>query len=123
MFRGLTGEIGTTGTPKGVDVTHSNVINLVCNAPGNLGMTHGMKVGSVLSVGFDMGKSRSSKSIEPVINLIPRRMGDFRRAIKWMYSGSSWGGLEGDSFSGMLLLILWFLPQTTIRVLTYHGID
>ncbi|KAK2752695.1 hypothetical protein FQN54_008073 [Arachnomyces sp. PD_36] len=46
---------GTTGKPKGVDVTHSNVVNLVCNSPGNVGMQPGMKVGSVLSVGFDMG--------------------------------------------------------------------
>ncbi|KAL2872401.1 putative NRPS-like enzyme [Aspergillus lucknowensis] len=46
---------GTTGDPKGVDVTHRNVTNLLCQAPGNLGMTRGSKVGQVLSVGFDMG--------------------------------------------------------------------
>jgi non-ribosomal peptide synthetase component F len=47
--------LGTTGTPKGVDVTHGNVTNLVCSTPGNLGMTVGMKVGQVLSISFDMG--------------------------------------------------------------------
>ena len=50
------GLLGTTGTPKGVDVAHGNVTNLVCSAPGNLGMTVGMKVGQVLSISFDMGK-------------------------------------------------------------------
>ncbi|KAM3508798.1 hypothetical protein MY11210_006584 [Beauveria gryllotalpidicola] len=29
---------GTTGSPKGVDVTHDNVTNLVCQYPGNLGI-------------------------------------------------------------------------------------
>ncbi len=47
---------GTTGTPKGVDVTHSNVTNLVCLSPGNLGIRPGIKVGQVLNISFDMGK-------------------------------------------------------------------
>ncbi|KAL4805389.1 hypothetical protein BDV18DRAFT_140810 [Aspergillus unguis] len=46
---------GTTGVPKGVDVTHRNVTNILCQSPGNLGMTKGSKVGQVLSVSFDMG--------------------------------------------------------------------
>ncbi|KAH8892468.1 AMP-binding enzyme [Thozetella sp. PMI_491] len=46
---------GTTGAPKGVDVTHGNVTNLVCLAPGNLGIKPGTKVGSILSISFDMG--------------------------------------------------------------------
>ncbi|KAJ0422238.1 hypothetical protein BJY00DRAFT_79653 [Aspergillus carlsbadensis] len=46
---------GTTGEPKGVDVTHRNVANILCHAPGNLGMRPGTKVGQVLSVSFDMG--------------------------------------------------------------------
>jgi len=45
---------GTTGTPKGVDVTHQNVVNLVCQSPGDLGITRGTRVGSVLNIGFDM---------------------------------------------------------------------
>ncbi|KAJ1327486.1 amino acid adenylation domain-containing protein [Microdochium nivale] len=45
---------GTTGTPKGVDVTHNNVVNLVCQSPGDLGITRGTKVGQVLNIGFDM---------------------------------------------------------------------
>ncbi|KAF4120888.1 Acyl-CoA synthetase (AMP-forming)/AMP-acid ligase II [Geosmithia morbida] len=45
---------GTTGTPKGVNVTHKNVCNLLCLAPGNLGITSGIRVGQVLNVSFDM---------------------------------------------------------------------
>ncbi|KAI9172642.1 Adenylate-forming reductase [Paramyrothecium foliicola] len=45
---------GTTGTPKGVDVTHNNVTNLVCQSPGDLGITTGMKVGQTLNISFDM---------------------------------------------------------------------
>ncbi|KXJ91583.1 AMP-binding enzyme [Microdochium bolleyi] len=45
---------GTTGTPKGVNVTHSNVVNLICQSPGDLGITRGTRVGQVLNIGFDM---------------------------------------------------------------------
>ncbi|KAH7305941.1 AMP-binding enzyme [Stachybotrys elegans] len=45
---------GTTGTPKGVDVTHANVVNLVLQSPGNLGITTGSRVGQVLNISFDM---------------------------------------------------------------------
>ncbi|TBU22229.1 AMP-binding protein [Dichomitus squalens] len=45
---------GTTGRPKGVVVSHSNVVNLVCQAPGNLGITPGTKVAQLLNVAFDM---------------------------------------------------------------------
>lgn len=48
---------GTTGKPKGVDVTHKNVANLVCQAPGNLGVRPGTSVGSILNISFDMGTS------------------------------------------------------------------
>ncbi|KAM0223676.1 hypothetical protein ACHAPQ_004708 [Fusarium lateritium] len=51
---------GTTGNPKGVDVTHRNVVNLVCLAPGNLGVMPGTCVGSVLNISFDMGESLAS---------------------------------------------------------------
>ena len=47
---------GTTGTPKGVDVTHSNVANLVSMSPGGLGIRPSIKVGQVLNISFDMGK-------------------------------------------------------------------
>lgn len=46
---------GTTGKPKGVDVTHKNVTNLVCLSPGGLGVQPGMSVGQVLNISFDMG--------------------------------------------------------------------
>ncbi|KAG5650400.1 hypothetical protein H0H81_012379 [Sphagnurus paluster] len=45
---------GTTGVPKGVDVTHKNVTNLVCMAPGNLKMTHGVRVSQLMNISFDM---------------------------------------------------------------------
>ncbi|KAF5022546.1 hypothetical protein F66182_5379 [Fusarium sp. NRRL 66182] len=45
---------GTTSEPKGVDITHGNIANLVCLSPGNLGVVPGTYVGSVLDVGFDM---------------------------------------------------------------------
>nr|RBQ86387.1 hypothetical protein FVER53263_20296 [Fusarium verticillioides] len=45
---------GTTGEPKGVDITHRNVANLVCLAPGKLGVESGTCVGSVLNISFDM---------------------------------------------------------------------
>lgn len=47
---------GTTGQPKGVDITHRSVTNLVCLSPGNLGVTPGTSVGSLLNISFDMGK-------------------------------------------------------------------
>jgi non-ribosomal peptide synthetase component F len=50
---------GTTGTPKGVDVTHSNVANLLCLSPGGLGIRPSIKVGQVLNISFDMGKQSS----------------------------------------------------------------
>lgn len=49
---------GTSGTPKGVDVTHQNVTNLICQSPGDLGIKPGTRVGQVLSISFDMGKLR-----------------------------------------------------------------
>ena len=61
-------QIGTTGKPKGVDVTHGNVTNLVCNYPGNLGIGPGTRVGHLLNVSFDMGKYTA-------ISLFPRSKG------------------------------------------------
>lgn len=49
-------EIATTGQPKGVDVMHCNVTNLLCQYPGNLGISPGTRVGQVLNISFDMGK-------------------------------------------------------------------
>ncbi|KAH9934332.1 AMP-binding protein [Fomitopsis serialis] len=45
---------GTTGVPKGVMVTHRNVVNLLCSHPGNLGISAGTRVGQLLNVAFDM---------------------------------------------------------------------
>ena len=46
---------GSTGIPKGVDVSHGNVTNALLLAPANLGITVGSKVAQVLSIAFDMG--------------------------------------------------------------------
>ncbi|GJJ13343.1 hypothetical protein Clacol_007595 [Clathrus columnatus] len=45
---------GTTGKPKGVDVMHYNVTNLVCLEPGNVGMQPGLRVAQLLNIAFDM---------------------------------------------------------------------
>ncbi|KAJ6584991.1 nonribosomal peptide synthetase 12 [Mycena capillaripes] len=45
---------GTTGVPKGVDVQHRNVTNLVCLDPGNLGMAPGVRVSQLMNISFDM---------------------------------------------------------------------
>ncbi|KAG8875677.1 hypothetical protein FRB97_004812 [Tulasnella sp. 331] len=47
---------GTTGKPKGVDIRHSNVTNLVCLEPGNLGMKPGLRVSQLLNIQFDMAQ-------------------------------------------------------------------
>jgi amino acid adenylation domain-containing protein len=46
---------GTTGKPKGVDVRHQGVTNVLSGPPGNVGMKPGMRVGQFLSIAFDMG--------------------------------------------------------------------
>ncbi|KAI0771248.1 nonribosomal peptide synthetase 12 [Trametes elegans] len=45
---------GTTGKPKGVEVMHGNVTNLVCLAPGNIEMRPGRRVSQLLNIAFDM---------------------------------------------------------------------
>ncbi|KAI0648045.1 nonribosomal peptide synthetase 12 [Trametes meyenii] len=45
---------GTTGKPKGVEVKHGNVTNLVCLAPGNVEMRPGRRVSQLLNIAFDM---------------------------------------------------------------------
>ncbi|KAK7690040.1 hypothetical protein QCA50_006685 [Cerrena zonata] len=45
---------GTTGKPKGVEVMHRNVINLVCLEPGNIEMRPGRRVSQLLNIAFDM---------------------------------------------------------------------
>ncbi|KAL2069906.1 hypothetical protein VTL71DRAFT_14585 [Oculimacula yallundae] len=47
---------GSTGPPKGVDVAHGNVTNLLCNYPGNLNIRPGTNVAQLLSISFDMGQ-------------------------------------------------------------------
>ena len=46
---------GTTGAPKGVQVTHGNVANVLLTDPMSLGMKPGLKVSQILSISFDMG--------------------------------------------------------------------
>ncbi|KDR70714.1 hypothetical protein GALMADRAFT_76000 [Galerina marginata CBS 339.88] len=46
---------GTTGRPKGVDVRHRGVTNVISGPPGNVGMEPGMRVAQLLNIAFDMG--------------------------------------------------------------------
>nr|GAT46057.1 nonribosomal peptide synthetase 12 [Mycena chlorophos] len=46
---------GTTGVPKGVDVRHCGVTNVISGSPGNVGMRPGLRVGQFLNIAFDMG--------------------------------------------------------------------
>lgn len=46
---------GTTGAPKGVQVMHGNVSNILLTSPMDLGMGVGARVSQILSVAFDMG--------------------------------------------------------------------
>ncbi|KAE9395076.1 nonribosomal peptide synthetase 12 [Gymnopus androsaceus JB14] len=46
--------IYTSGVPKGVEVKHGNVTNLVCLSPGNLKMGPGVRVSQLMNIGFDM---------------------------------------------------------------------
>ncbi|KAG8687350.1 hypothetical protein FRC11_007394, partial [Ceratobasidium sp. 423] len=47
---------GTTGTSKGVDVSHRNVLNLITHSPGNLGMQPGLKVSQLLDIASDVAQ-------------------------------------------------------------------
>ncbi|KAF8609148.1 nonribosomal peptide synthetase 12 [Ceratobasidium sp. AG-I] len=46
----------TTGKPKGVDVTHLSVVNLLLADPGRVGMRPGRRVAQLLNVAFDMAQ-------------------------------------------------------------------
>ncbi|KAG8748568.1 hypothetical protein FRC10_003702 [Ceratobasidium sp. 414] len=47
---------GTTGKPKGVDVMHLSVVNLLLTDPGRVGMRPGRRVAQLLNVAFDMAQ-------------------------------------------------------------------
>jgi non-ribosomal peptide synthetase component F len=112
---------GTTGEPKGVDVTHRNVTNILCQSPGNLGMAPGRKVGQVLSISFDMGESRSPQGSYLVSVLTRcRRLGDPRQHGQRGNIGSTWLGLGGDIERGAVefLRIINAVSQSTSSRLT-----
>ncbi|KAF9554281.1 acetyl-CoA synthetase-like protein [Agrocybe pediades] len=46
---------GTTGRPKGVDVRHRGVTNVISDSPGNVSMRPGLRVAQLLNIAFDMG--------------------------------------------------------------------
>lgn len=46
---------GTTGRPKGVDVRHQGVSNVISAPPGNVNMSPGLRVAQLLNIAFDMG--------------------------------------------------------------------
>jgi len=54
-IRELTTPLGSTGAPKGVDVSHGNVTNALLLQPGSLGIRLGTRVAQVLNIAFDMG--------------------------------------------------------------------
>ncbi|KIJ64880.1 hypothetical protein HYDPIDRAFT_153739 [Hydnomerulius pinastri MD-312] len=45
---------GTTGKPKGVSISHRNVMNLLSLDPGKVGMRPGARVAQLLNIAFDM---------------------------------------------------------------------
>jgi acyl-coenzyme A synthetase/AMP-(fatty) acid ligase len=51
-----TDRIGTTGLPKGVDVSHQGVVNALSLQPSCLDIKVGSKVAQILSISFDMGE-------------------------------------------------------------------
>ncbi|KAG9126239.1 hypothetical protein FRC07_004293 [Ceratobasidium sp. 392] len=59
---------GTTGNPKGIEVTHRNVLNLITHSPGNLGMKSGMRVSQLLNLAFDMAQWECLGSVDIVIS-------------------------------------------------------
>ncbi|KAG5652509.1 hypothetical protein H0H81_004781 [Sphagnurus paluster] len=46
---------GTTGRPKGVDVRHRGITNVLSAPPGNVHMAPGVRVAQLLNIAFDMG--------------------------------------------------------------------
>ncbi|KAG6907609.1 hypothetical protein DXG01_008227 [Tephrocybe rancida] len=46
---------GTTGRPKGVDVRHRGIANVLSGPPGNVSMAPGLRVAQLLNIAFDMG--------------------------------------------------------------------
>ncbi|KAL3479456.1 hypothetical protein BJX99DRAFT_244844 [Aspergillus californicus] len=72
---------GTTGDPKGVDVTHKNVTNILCQPPGNLGISRRSKVGQMLSISFDMGAWEILGSVTNGATLVLRGS-DWTAALK-----------------------------------------
>ncbi|KPM43747.1 hypothetical protein AK830_g2757 [Neonectria ditissima] len=72
---------GTTGKPKGVNVTHRNVTNLICQAPGNLGISPGKCVGQVLNISFDMAAWETLGCLSNGGTLIIRGS-DWQRTLK-----------------------------------------
>ncbi|KAJ6457019.1 putative nonribosomal peptide synthetase [Mycena vitilis] len=46
---------GTTGVPKGVDVRHRGVTNVLSGPLSSVGMQPGLRVGQFLNIAFDMG--------------------------------------------------------------------
>jgi hypothetical protein len=54
-YLACTDELGTTGLPKGVDVSHQGVVNALSLQPSSLDIKVGTKVAQILSISFDMG--------------------------------------------------------------------
>ncbi|KAJ6462318.1 AMP-binding protein [Mycena vulgaris] len=70
---------GTTGKPKGVSVSHKNVVNLVSVEPGNLGIAPGVRISQLLNVAFDMCAWEIFASLCNGGTLVLRPSGSFSR--------------------------------------------
>lgn len=72
---------GTTGMPKGVQVTHGNVANVILTAPMNLGLGPGKRIPQILSIAFDMGAWEILSALSHSATLIIRGR-DISAAVK-----------------------------------------
>lgn len=71
---------------------HGNVTNVVCHAPGNLGMSRGSRVGQVLSISFDMGEHWRTEIIKVLLTLLGawEILGSLCNSATLVLRGSDW---------------------------------
>ncbi|KAJ7680667.1 AMP-binding protein [Mycena polygramma] len=70
---------GTTGKPKGVSVSHTNIVNLVSAEPGNLGIRPGIRISQLMNVAFDMCAWEMFASLTNGGTLVLRPSGSFEK--------------------------------------------
>ncbi|THH19192.1 hypothetical protein EW146_g1923 [Bondarzewia mesenterica] len=92
---------GTTGKPKGVDVMHSNVTNLVCLSPGNIEMSPGRRVSQLMNIAFDMAAWVSVcllvfPSVIPTVYI--RHSGNSWLHVQWVHVMHKRQNIEGMAY-------------------------